>query len=213
MSSEVSVAGKKNSAQRTTMAEHVKKLSRGGISVRLKLVIIEKTEVKRRFPVLASITNIPEETWRSWWRIGKIPKADLVEAICKNWPEYAYWVATGMTDIDCGHNMPTRLHQKLSDQSKENEAFDKELTAEDAVGLLFMNNWPEGGLIGHPKRTTFTSEEYFNTCMDMRKAEELEDHGAKNQLISKYLLLREQRGIEIQRNFNQLSFIENPENK
>jgi hypothetical protein len=209
MSNEASLHVKKTTVQKMDLKEHVKRISRGDISVRLKLVILEKTEIKRRFPVLESLTKIPEETWRSWWRTGKVPKADLVEAACRIWPEYAYWVATGMTDIECGHNMPKRIHALLSDPAEADKHLGKELSKEEVISLLFMNNWPEGGLVGHPKRNTFTSEEYFNTCMDMRRASDLEDRDVEIRLISKYLLLREQRSVEIQRNFEQLSFIEN----
>lgn len=79
------------------------------LSTRMKLAIYAELEGKRRFPKLEALTGIPINTWRSWWKNGSNPSGALVEALAKLWPQYAYWLVTGNTDIRCGHDMPN-LH-------------------------------------------------------------------------------------------------------
>ena len=62
-----------------------------------------------------------------------VPSGALVEAVAKNWPHYAFWLATGMPDFDCGHTMPAGAKEQVIDgiskrgNAKEIENFSKEL--------------------------------------------------------------------------------------
>lgn len=77
-----------------------------GIAARLKLLVLDQTPEKRRFPTLERLTGVKESTWRTWWQRGASPNGALVEGAARAWPEYAFWLATGLTDVDCGHRMP-----------------------------------------------------------------------------------------------------------
>lgn len=103
------------------------------LAARMKLVLQTETSEKRRFPQLESLTGIPQATWRSWWNHGVIPSGALVEAVAKTWPHYAFWLATGIPDFDCGHVMPAGAKDHVIDgiskrgNAKAIEDFSKEL--------------------------------------------------------------------------------------
>jgi len=37
---------------------------------------------------------------------GQIPKGDLLQRICAQWPQYTMWLMTDATDADCGQISP-----------------------------------------------------------------------------------------------------------
>jgi hypothetical protein len=74
---------------------------------RLRLLITAMTPEKKRFNELEAISGIPSATWRTWWRRDVAPSCHFIEAAAKAWPEHAFWLATGITDVEAGHTMPT----------------------------------------------------------------------------------------------------------
>lgn len=103
------------------------------IAARMKQVLLAETCEKRRFPLLEALTGIPQATWRSWWNHGVVPSGALVEAVAKQWPHYAFWLATRLPDFDCGHVMPAGIKELVIEgiskrgNAKEIESFSKEL--------------------------------------------------------------------------------------
>jgi len=108
------------------------------LAARLKLVILAETHEKRRFPTLEEKTGVSENTWRTWWNRGGIPGGATVEGAARAWPEYAFWLVTGLTDVEYGHRMP-KLHASV-------------------VG--YISNYPEGKL----KKDRQYAGEYFRVC-------------------------------------------------
>lgn len=68
------------------------------LSDRLKIVISSKTKSSRRYVDLEDVSGIPADHWKSFWHDKQRPTADMVEAVCKNWPIYAFWITTGSCD-------------------------------------------------------------------------------------------------------------------
>ncbi|MDR6740990.1 hypothetical protein J2X56_003014 [Herbaspirillum sp. 1173] len=76
------------------------------LSARVRNVIFEKTAVVKRFKNLEDMTKISSESWKSVMYKKQRPTAEMIEAVCRRWPQYAFWVATGITDPDYGHVAP-----------------------------------------------------------------------------------------------------------
>lgn len=76
------------------------------IATRLKALISEGTSESKRFKELEDLTGITSGTWRSWWNREGTPGGDTIEAICKVWPEHAFWLVTGISDPEHGHRAP-----------------------------------------------------------------------------------------------------------
>lgn len=92
--------------QEPTLLELRTELTANTIAARLKLVVLAQTPEKRRFPTLEVLTGVSENTWRTWWKRGGTPSGALVEGIGRAWPEYAFWLTTGLTDAEYGHRIP-----------------------------------------------------------------------------------------------------------
>ncbi|MDO8067907.1 hypothetical protein [Janthinobacterium sp. SUN206] len=92
------------------------------LSSRLKAVVIEKTTEYRRFKQLEDLTSVQADTWKSWYHGRQRPTAEMIEEAGKNWPEYAFWLTTGISDPDYGHIAPGTAGFPVRSERKENSA-------------------------------------------------------------------------------------------
>ncbi len=92
------------------------------LSSRLKAVVEEKTTEYRRFKQLEDLTVIPADTWKSWYHGRQRPTAEMIEAAGRKWPEYAFWLTTGISDPDYGHVAPGSAGFPVKSVRKENSA-------------------------------------------------------------------------------------------
>lgn len=111
MSSEKNLSGEPEGQEpllpnHQTLPDEKKSLLRNGIGSRLRMLVVAKTTEKKRFEALEQATGISKATWRTWWRRETTPTGKLVEAAAKAWPEHAFWLSCGLTDVEAGHNMP-----------------------------------------------------------------------------------------------------------
>jgi len=51
-------------------------------------------------------TGIPKGTLTNTETGRREPKSGLVQAVCRAFPQYAYWLMTGLTDEKAGHISP-----------------------------------------------------------------------------------------------------------
>jgi hypothetical protein len=77
-----------------------------GVGHRLGQIITSETEEKGRFTWLERKTEIGRKTWHTWWIRSSMPSGNMIEAAGRLWPQYAFWLCTGMTDEQYGHTMP-----------------------------------------------------------------------------------------------------------
>ncbi|NDI84621.1 hypothetical protein [Undibacterium crateris] len=132
-------------------------LSMDSIGSRLKLLILAETPEKRRFPILEHATGIPENTWRTWWsKKGSAPSGALVSAAARNWPQFAFWLASGLTDIEFGHCIP-KLHVAVQG---------------------YVSNYPEDNFIAD--RTL--AGEYFRVCREIQDARKSDNKDANERI-------------------------------
>jgi len=68
----------------------------------MKLTIDVCAERRGKFAQLEEMTGIGAESWKSFYYGRQRPNPDMIEAVCRAWPEYAFWIATGFTDSAAG---------------------------------------------------------------------------------------------------------------
>ena len=164
----------------TFVQEDWEKIRTNSISTRLRLLLASKTEVKGRFLELELMTGINATTWRTWWTRGDVPNGNLIEGAAKLWPEYAYWLACGTTDIRCGHDMP-------------------EL---DPIAKGYISNWPEQATVRDELVNNSFSKEYLKACTKASNQNNKDQNNAQEFLKYKTLrVLSIEREKEIEANF------------
>ena len=89
------------------------------INERVRLVIETVTPPTRRFVALEDSTGVKAETWRTWWNREGKPSADMIEALAKAWPEFAFWVSTGIDDFAHGHIAPNSPKERQRSAAKD----------------------------------------------------------------------------------------------
>lgn len=76
------------------------------IAERLRILIEQCTKETRRFKDLEERSTVSAEAWRSFWNAKQRPSAEMIEAAAQNWPQFAFWLATGISDEPFGHRAP-----------------------------------------------------------------------------------------------------------
>jgi len=76
------------------------------ISERVREVIESKTRDRRRTQELEETTGISGETWRKFLSGKQKVSLVMLQAVAHLWPEYAFWISTGITDSAHGHIGP-----------------------------------------------------------------------------------------------------------
>ncbi|MBU9403887.1 hypothetical protein [Burkholderia multivorans] len=70
---------------------------------RARALIDLATDPRQRFKELSEKTGISAESWKTFWNRGTKISGEMVEALGKAWPQYAFWLTTGITDQTHGH--------------------------------------------------------------------------------------------------------------
>jgi hypothetical protein len=74
---------------------------------RLHQIIVVEVPDAGRFKWLEDRTGIPRTTWNTFWRRDTaIPSGDMIQAIARLFPCYAFWLASGYCDSVNGHLAP-----------------------------------------------------------------------------------------------------------
>lgn len=70
---------------------------------RVRLVVVAVSPERGRPRFLEERTNLPAESWKKFLLERQRATLEMVEAVCREWPEHAFWIATGLTDVEHGH--------------------------------------------------------------------------------------------------------------
>lgn len=73
---------------------------------RLKVIIDVKTPSRGRFTMLEKSSTISAVNWKTFWYGRQRPNHEMIQTIARLWPEYAFWLVTGLTDNAFGHVSP-----------------------------------------------------------------------------------------------------------
>lgn len=101
------------------------------ITERMKALVSSQTTEVKKYKELEEMTGITAASWRSWWNRGGPPSGEMIEAIGTIWPEYAFWLVTGIDDYKHGHHAPD-LHKKLMPRTAARDLF---------RAAIKMKNW------------------------------------------------------------------------
>lgn len=155
------------------LPEEKKALLRRGIGSRLRLLVVSRTPEKKRFEELEKKTGISSATWRTWWRREGSPSGRLIESAARAWPEHAFWLATGLTDVEAGHNLPSPPHPFVKpyiDPYPESP-FSAESYADENPSWASLSDDPEssfGKWTPGAKEFLESTAEYLRLCRDLQ---------------------------------------------
>lgn len=76
------------------------------LGIRLLGLIETKIQGGKRFKQLEELTGIGARRWNAFSLGSQQPTIEMVEAVCKAWPQHAFWLATGIEDSSTGHTNP-----------------------------------------------------------------------------------------------------------
>lgn len=95
---------------------------------RTEAVIESMTPEKARFSWLEEQTGIPRTTWQSFSkRSTALPSGEMIQALARLFPRYAFWLVSGLTDREYGHTTPEHAWAKNfpeEDHDEERKRFD-----------------------------------------------------------------------------------------
>lgn len=81
-------------------------MSLSPLARRLISIIEWRLPNRGRFARIAELTGTSKSAWSAVNSGRNEPGGTTLEAVCKIYPEYAYWLMTGQTDPDHGHTSP-----------------------------------------------------------------------------------------------------------
>lgn len=113
---------------------------RPDIIYRTLLLIRAVTDDRRRLKQLEEETGIPDRQWKHVWALKQRPTAHMLEALARRWPEYAFWLVSGLTDVAHGHVSPSSVDADQPERDPEigrerdaaREYFEAELLLQEA---------------------------------------------------------------------------------
>lgn len=59
--------------------------------------------------MLQEMSGITRDTWKAVWYGNQRPTADMIQFAARKWPEFAFWLVTGVTDQVHGHRAPENV--------------------------------------------------------------------------------------------------------
>lgn len=76
---------------------------------RLNAIVSWAVPGRGRFRQLEERSGISQESWKATWHNKQRPTSDMIQVVARAWPEYAFWMVTGVTDQFHGHHAPENV--------------------------------------------------------------------------------------------------------
>ncbi|WP_269506858.1 hypothetical protein [Burkholderia sp. IMCC1007] len=76
------------------------------ITIRIHLLLRHLTGNQHKWAALERLTGVKAVKWRHVYIGINKPSIAMLDALCRSVPQYAFWLATGMTDALGGHKSP-----------------------------------------------------------------------------------------------------------
>jgi hypothetical protein len=73
------------------------------ITERIRQFLEAQLDGKGRPQLLFELTGIAPETWRKFFLGKQRATLYMLQQVCIHWPEYAFWLSTGISDKEHGH--------------------------------------------------------------------------------------------------------------
>lgn len=121
------------------------------IDTRLRLLLTCLTSNKNDWKLLERATGLSAEKWRQFTRGTTKVSSSMLEVVGKTWPQYAFWLITGVSDEKHGHHAPHRIWAFPNldpDDEYEPEGkysnYEKTTTYFKSASKLVSDLWPLG---------------------------------------------------------------------
>ena len=88
------------------------------ISDRVRAAIEAEIPDRRRAAFLEEVSGIAAETWRKFLSGKQNATAAILESVSQQWPHYAFWIATGITDSNYGHIAPEHAYDAVVNRQR-----------------------------------------------------------------------------------------------
>lgn len=102
---------------------------------RLVSLITALVPEKGRFRTLAAKSQLTEDAWRGMWYDRQRASVYMIEFAAREWPQHAFWLATGVTDQRAGHSAPPTVdpfpEQRLPERLRATELFKQAIKVRD----------------------------------------------------------------------------------
>jgi hypothetical protein len=166
---------------------------------RMRDVIESQTDTHRRFKELEERTGLKSTAWQNFFNGRQRPTWEMIELVAKTWPQYAFWLTTGIDDTEHGHQKVSRYHP--SETRAATEYFLAKLAAKDAgdrfeaaMRRAHLVQETSGNMAGHARyefapgdelafATNIRASENERSCFLLR---EQEDQGKVSATVSRY---------------------------
>lgn len=128
--------------------------SQFNIDTRLKLLLTCLTNNKNDWKSLERETGIAAEKWRQYTRGTTKASVSMLDAVGKAWPQYAFWLITGVSDERHGHHPPNHIwafpnfdpHQERREtKTGVEDNYEKTTSYFKLASKLATELWPLGG--------------------------------------------------------------------
>lgn len=97
---------------------------------RMRAAIESQTDAHRRFKELEERTGLKATAWQNFWNGRQRPTWEMIELVAKTWPQFAFWIATGIDDDEHGHQRISPYHPTQTRASAK--YFAAKIVAKDA---------------------------------------------------------------------------------
>lgn len=113
------------------------------IDDRVRLLIAATIPDRMRYIELEAATGISADTWKNFWFKRRKADGEMIEKVCRAHPEYAFWLATGATNVTDGHVCPPNAEciepQRVPLQTAINVLY-KAVAATQAIEKVYAGN-------------------------------------------------------------------------
>lgn len=112
---------------------------------RLKLIIADlESDTYGRWKRLETSTGISATRWKNVSQGSQRPAPDMIEAIAQLAPQYAFWLATGVSDPQHGHIAPgDEGYPSTGHEQTNSTRYFQELIAEKKLATAVSRSWFE----------------------------------------------------------------------
>ncbi|MFZ6760831.1 hypothetical protein ACO0K9_26790 [Undibacterium sp. Ji50W] len=95
------------------------------ISSRVKIVVENEIQEFRRAAALFEKSGIAAESWKKFLAGKQNASHEMIQYVCQEWPENAFWIATGITDSSHGHIAPDIAYKNNVNRKRSPRIFSK----------------------------------------------------------------------------------------
>jgi uncharacterized protein YoaH (UPF0181 family) len=132
------------------------------IDGRLRAVIDLKFETSRRFKHLQDETGIDANRWKAVWHGRQRVMPDMIETIGKAFPQYAFWMITGISDPQHGHVAPGDYgFPRHGEEQPSSNRYFREALAARAAAQAAMTKWMDADFDDPEQTLLIASDDQF----------------------------------------------------